>query len=144
MTQIVDAVFPYIFVILPLTVFIVVVFILFVIANSGEIDWYARHLDQRHLDQRLIGKATLDELTGSAMTAIGSAFEKYEGVSARKVDDVQKVSLPNFITILKKIWTKSQTNFINQRRTVVKLKPCKHYLPINSDMGIVNFIALTE
>jgi GTPase SAR1 family protein len=139
MTQIVDAVFPYIFVILPLTIFIVVVFILFVIANSGEIDWYARHLDQR-----LIGKATLDELTGSAITAIGNAFEKYEEVSARKVDDVQKVSLPNFITILKKIWKKSQTNFINQRRTVVKLKPCKHYLPINSDMGIVNLIALTE
>ena len=91
MIQIVDAVFPYIFVFLPLTIFIVVVFILFVIANSGEIDWYARHLDQRHLDHRLLGKATLDELTGSAMRAIGNAFENYEEVSARKVDDVQKV-----------------------------------------------------
>ena len=39
-----DAIFPYVFVFLPLAIFIFTVFFLFVIANAGTVDWYARNV----------------------------------------------------------------------------------------------------
>ena len=86
MFQWVDAVFPFVFVFLPLSVFIAVIFFLFVVANGGTVDWYARHLrnDARRYDD--------DVADGDVRVLAASVERALETFDARLDPDVQQVS----------------------------------------------------
>jgi hypothetical protein len=61
----VDVVFPYVFVFLPLAIFIATVFLLFVVANAGTIDWYARQSGAGSFDAFRWTGADVDELVST-------------------------------------------------------------------------------
>ena len=106
MFQWVDAVFPFVFVLLPLSVFIAVIFFLFVVANGGTVDWYARHLRNgaRRYD---------DDVADGDVRVLAASVEKaLETFDARLDPDVQQVSPRLVLPIPLKTMAKLFSNYL--------------------------------